>query len=90
MQLRNEESTRSPVLTVVFVALATLVLDALIWVYERDLLWMLAVLLPPLWMPVILQFSEEDRAPERSRLATWGVAAGLGARSFLAVIIYFI
>ena len=54
MMLNHVEGWRDSQDVAVTVALVSLVLFALLfWIWERDLVWMLAVILPPIWSPVV-------------------------------------
>ncbi len=90
MQLRRDESTRLQLRALLLAASATVLLGALIWVYEREMLWMLAVLLPPIWIPTLSPNLSTDQLSERSRTAMWLVAAGLTVLAVLAVLVYLI
>ena len=82
-QLRQSRTT--PIL---LATTLSLFFALLFWVWEREALWMLAVLLPPIWSPVIYQrFSNESelRLGGRAREA---LIAGLVLLLGLGVLVY--
>ena len=75
----------------VTLALATSVFFALIfWVWERELLWMLAILLPPIWSPVFYRYAAADDPRTTNRVVISLLALGLVALLGVAVLVFFI
>ena len=64
-------------LAVVLATVSTILFALLFWVWERDLLWMLAVILPPIWSPVIYRRFVEEEPRRVNRIAVGGVVVGL-------------
>lgn len=63
---------------------------ALFWIWERDLLWMLVVMLPPIWSPVIYQrFGDDTRDVDRTAVAASliGLALLVGVGLLLYVVV---
>lgn len=81
---------QSPRTTVLFAVASSLFFALLFWFWERDLLWMLAVLLLPIWSPVIYQRFAERSDLIFSRRAVGFVLAGLAALLGVGVLIYLI
>lgn len=74
----------------IWLAVASSVFFALLfWFWERELLWMLAVLLPPIWSPAIYQRFGNDGEPLTGRLAGF-LVGGLAALMCIGVIVYLI
>lgn len=55
----------------------SVIFGALFWIWERELLWMLAVTLPPIWSPVIYRHFASEDSRRVSRVAIAGLVAGL-------------
>ena len=60
----------------------------LFWTWERDLLWMLAVILPPIWSPVVYRRFVDDEAQELNRMAVGGLLIGLFVLFGLGLLVY--
>ncbi len=59
-------------------ALAASVFFALVfWIWERSMLWMLAVVLPPIWSPVIVQRVAGEDGVEADRRLIAALLIGL-------------
>jgi hypothetical protein len=50
-----DQLRQSPTTSILLAATSSLFVALLFWFWEREALWMLAVLLPPIWSPVIYQ-----------------------------------
>jgi hypothetical protein len=84
-----DQLRQSPTTSIVVAAISSLFFALLFWIWEQEALWMLAVLLPPIWSPVIYQRlgNESDlRLDGRARgvlLAGLVLLLGLGALVYL-------
>lgn len=84
----SEHRNESNLLPVVFAVVTSLFFGVLLWLWERDLVWMLAVLLPPIWTPVIYRrFGSEDDAM-LGRRAVAGLLLGLVALVGLGLVVF--
>ena len=64
----TEPRNDSNLLPVMFALVTSLFFGVLLWLWDRDLVWMLAALLPPIWTPVIYRrFGSEDDADAQSQ-----------------------
>lgn len=78
MMLHHIEDWRGPKGVAVTVALVSSVSFALLfWIWERDLLWMLAVILPPIWSPVLYRHFRDEDVRNVSWVPVGGLLIGL-------------
>lgn len=64
-------------MAVLLAAVSSVFFALLFWIWERDLFWMLAVILPPIWSPVIYRRFMHGDAQQVSRVAVGGLLIGL-------------
>ena len=67
---------------------ASLTITLLFLIWERELVWMLAVLLPPIWAPVLYDRFTGDNAPATPRWAVWALVIGSVVLVGLGVIVF--
>lgn len=73
----------------VMLALATSIFfGSVLWLWNSDLLWMLAVLLPPIWSPVMVRRFGHEEPQTFRRVAVIGVAAGLAILLAVLVVVF--
>jgi hypothetical protein len=77
-----------PKTSVAVAGAASVTIAVLFWVWERDLLWMLAVLLPPIWSPVIYRYVGADSLAGPTRRGAALLAAGLAVAAVLAIVVF--
>lgn len=87
---RIEGRNGSHRMAVMLALTASVFFGLVLWYLERDLLWMLAVLLPPIWSPVIYQRYATDDPPTVKRVAAAAVLLGLVALFGVALLVYLI
>jgi hypothetical protein len=76
---------RRGLLSLLFALVASIVLAILVWVVAESRLWLLAVILPPIWVPLLV-----DRLGDTGTRATRPVAlaiAALGLVMLIAVVL---
>ena len=83
-----DQWSQSPRTTVLLAATSSLVVALLFWFWERELLWMLAVLLPPIWSPVIYRRLDNDGELRLGGRAVGLLLAGLALSFALGVLVY--
>ena len=67
---------------------ASLVIALPFLIWERELVWMLAVLLPPIWAPVLYDRFTGDNAPTTPRWAVWAIVIGSVALVRVGVLVF--
>ena len=81
----------SPQAAAWFASVTTVLFAGLIWVVNRDLLWMMVVLVPPIWSPVLAhRFFDETGSSAPTTRAVGALAAGLVALLGLAVLLFLV
>ena len=81
-----EQAKRGRRAAVWMAAAASVLIALLFWFWERDLIWMVAVLLPLIWIPMIHHRFGDDRDGVR----TWAVPAMFGGLVLLACLAVFV
>ncbi len=61
---------------------------ALFWIWERNLLWMLAVILPPIWSPLIYQRYTSDASQSVNSVVVVGLVTGLAVLACIGLAAY--
>lgn len=87
--LDHSESWRdSQSLTTILAVVSSILFAALFWIWERELLWMLAVILPPIWSPVIYRRFNNSSVPTANRMAVGALMIGLAVALVVGLLAY--
>ena len=81
-------SNRSQNTKYVLAGAVSLIIAVLFLIWEKELLWMLAVLLPPIWAPVLYDRFTGDNAPTSPRWAVGALLAGSVVLLGVGVLVY--
>ena len=79
---------REPRTSLALAAAVSAVFAIVFWVWERDLLWMLTVILAPIWSPVIYRHFAEEEQRAASRMLVGALVAGLAVMAGVAIIVF--
>lgn len=85
-----ERPSASDTTAVVLAIVSSVLLGLLIWIVNKDLLWMLAVLMPPVWSPVIYRRFGPEGSGTVSRVGVAVALLGLVAMLGIAVLVFFL
>lgn len=83
-----DQLRQSPTTSIVVAAISSLFFALLFWIWEREALWMLAVLLPVIWSPVIYQRLGSESDLKLGGRARRVLLAGLVLLLGLGVLVY--
>ncbi|MGI9607142.1 MAG: hypothetical protein ACR2P0_13475 [Acidimicrobiales bacterium] len=81
---------QSPKLAIGLAAGSSLFFGLLFWIWERDLLWMLPIVLLPIWSSVVYQRFSDEPAPAPPRLAIGLALGGLAALLVAGFALYWV
>lgn len=81
---------QDPRVSIAVAAVASVGLAVLFWVWERDMLWMLGALLPPIWIPVVYQQTDQGEASGTKPGFLAFVLGGLVLLAFVALVVFLV
>ena len=80
---------QSATVTIILAIIATLFFGTLLFVFGRDALWILIIILPPIWIPAVMPFvSDPDDDERQTRFLIGSVVIGALVVFVFAVLVF--